>query len=556
MIPAVTQEVDLDPEFAPIVSLLRAPGADQLGHGGGRSLLEHLVGTCVLAARWRLPAWLQRAALIHSVYGTDAYHQQLIPLASRAEVAAVAGERAERLAYLFGVLPRRAVLGGAWRWTPSLPQLHGVADGGDPTDAELRALVALHMVNLAEQARSPDGSPGRWLEQLGALAELLEGADDLEPPPFVARLAELGADSEQLVGRAYREGLGRGDDPSGRARRLALAAAVCPVVAEPCVWLAYLSAAEDDGAVSRAWADEGRRRLLELGTAWDKRLTFEQWHELVDALVAGAGRPPTGVVDPRGLLAALVANGSPAASTPVPGDPDAGRRRFQRYVEGLALACTGSLYPDLSSRPWHDPSEFPLVAYLESNFEVVRSELLAAADGRFQRESERIARTGDWDVAFLYERGRRDDAVCDACPVTVRGIESHPTIRTGAGLIYVSRLRPGTHIAAHRGPTNLRLRCHLGLSVPDGDCAIRVGDETRGWTEGRCIVFDDRFEHEAWNHADSDRLVLIVDLWHPGLSSTEVTLLEGLQRYAAGYASRLDRYWEANEAAAAAGARY
>jgi aspartate beta-hydroxylase len=63
-------------------------------------------------------------------------------------------------------------------------------------------------------------------------------------------------------------------------------------------------------------------------------------------------------------------------------------------------------------------------------------------------------------------------------------------------------------------------------------------------------VFDDYFEHEAWNHTDEDRLVLIVDLWHPGLSETEVMLLEGLQGYAHSHAERLARYWSANARAA------
>lgn len=33
------------------------------------------------------------------------------------------------------------------------------------------------------------------------------------------------------------------------------------------------------------------------------------------------------------------------------------------------------------------------------------------------------------------------------------------------------------------------------------------------------VVFDDSFEHEAWNRHDSmSRLVLVFDLWHPDLS--------------------------------------
>jgi aspartate beta-hydroxylase len=236
-----------------------------------------------------------------------------------------------------------------------------------------------------------------------------------------------------------------------------------------------------------------------------------------------------------------------------PPDDAEATKRFTRFIQTLAPAqgATGrGLYPDLESRPWYDPSEFPLAVYLESHYEAVRDEILALDASRFHRESERIQRSGDWDVAFLYERGRRHDEVCEACPVTTRGIESHAAMRTAAGLIYASRMRAGTHIQAHRGPTNLRLRCHLGIKVPEGDCAIRVGEQIQPWREGRCLVFDDHFEHEAWNHTGEDRIVLIVDMWHPGLAAPEVRLLEGLHSYAYAYAERLNRYWASNAAAA------
>jgi aspartate beta-hydroxylase len=190
-----------------------------------------------------------------------------------------------------------------------------------------------------------------------------------------------------------------------------------------------------------------------------------------------------------------------------------------------------------------------MARYLEAHAREIHDELVALDAAAFHREAERIQRSGDWDVAFFYERGRRRDEICDQCPITTRGIEAHSAVRTLAGLIYVSRMRGGTHVQPHRGPTNLRVRCHLGIKVPDGDCAIRVGDETRRWEEGRCLVFDDYFEHEAWNHTDEDRIVLIVDLWHPDLSETEIRLLEGLHRYAYDHAGRLNRYWSANAAA-------
>lgn len=39
-------------------------------------------------------------------------------------------------------------------------------------------------------------------------------------------------------------------------------------------------------------------------------------------------------------------------------------------------------------------------------------------------------------------------------------------------------MHPGTHVWAHTGPTNCRLRAHLGLVIPDG-ASIRVAEDIR-----------------------------------------------------------------------------
>ncbi|HEV3127653.1 MAG TPA: aspartyl/asparaginyl beta-hydroxylase domain-containing protein [Solirubrobacteraceae bacterium] len=520
------QPQTLDPADS-IIEFLRSEGAGELPHGRSRPLLDHLIGTYEILHRWGQPEWLQRAGLLHSVYGTDAYDRELLSAGRRAEVAGLAGEQAERTAFLFCVTPRGPLLSGTYRWARGLPVKTRDAEA---SRAELDTLVLLHMANLAEQAQSADGSPGRWLVRLRQLAELLIDSDAVELPAFVAQLAGFSDADESATRRAYAAGLARSDDPEWRASRLALAAAICPAVAEPCVWLAQLARGQGDEGAARRWAATADQRLQNLGTAWDKRHTFKEWAEL-------AARGDDGVV----------VRGGP--------DPAAGRGRFHRYVESLAEggeSTLGKVYPELDSQPWFDPDDFPLARYLEANYAAIRAEVLALEPAEFHRESERIERSGDWDVAFLYERGRRRDELCDACPVTTQGIEAFSAMRTLTGLAYVSRMRAATHIQAHRGPTNLRVRCHLGIQVPDGDCAIRVGPQTRRWQDGRCLVFDDYFEHEAWNHTEQDRIVLIVDLWHPGLSATEVSLLEGLHAYASGQAGRLERYWAANRAAAGA----
>jgi aspartate beta-hydroxylase len=97
-------------------------------------------------------------------------------------------------------------------------------------------------------------------------------------------------------------------------------------------------------------------------------------------------------------------------------------------------------------------------------------------------------------------------------------------------------LRPGARIPPHTGYVNTRLICHLPLIVPDG-CAIRVGNETRAWQEGRALVFDDTVEHEAWNRSDRLRVVLLFDIWRPELTLEErelvTRLLQAVDAYGA-----------------------
>jgi aspartate beta-hydroxylase len=100
---------------------------------------------------------------------------------------------------------------------------------------------------------------------------------------------------------------------------------------------------------------------------------------------------------------------------------------------------------------------------------------------------------------------------------------------------FLSALAPTTHVWPHHGPTNKKLRCQLPLLVPPTDegCHswLRVNDQLVRLEEGKCIVFDDSFEHEAMNESSTTpRIILIFDIWHPDLSDSEVRFLTYLSR--------------------------
>ena len=82
-----------------------------------------------------------------------------------------------------------------------------------------------------------------------------------------------------------------------------------------------------------------------------------------------------------------------------------------------------------------------------------------------------------------------------------------------------SLVDPGTLIPAHAGPTNTRLRAHLGLLVPKkGELHMRIANQTVSWKPGKWTIIDDSFEHQIVNDSGAQRLVFLVDFMHPDIS--------------------------------------
>jgi len=156
--------------------------------------------------------------------------------------------------------------------------------------------------------------------------------------------------------------------------------------------------------------------------------------------------------------------------------------------------------------------QFPFTSLLEQNWQTIRKELLALKEGQFLDWPEKHLYGQGWTVFGLYSLGIKLDKNCRLCPETTRLVEQIPGL-VAAGF---SHMKPGTHITPHTGRPEGVLRCHLGLIVPE-NCALRVGDETRSWQEGKCMVFDDTVEHEAWNRSEASRVVFLLDFKAPEL---------------------------------------
>jgi aspartyl/asparaginyl beta-hydroxylase (cupin superfamily) len=189
-----------------------------------------------------------------------------------------------------------------------------------------------------------------------------------------------------------------------------------------------------------------------------------------------------------------------------------GVRALERWVLRSSLVPT---------TPFLDPGVFDWVADLEGGWRDMREELDVVLRHRdelpnFQDISTDQATITDddrWKTYFFFGYGFRSDANCARCPRTTSLLERVPGMTTA----FFSILAPHKHIGEHRGPYRGVLRYHLGLKVPDPTDAagIKVGGEVRHWAEGSSLLFDDGYEHSAWNDTEGTRVVLFMDVLRP-----------------------------------------
>ncbi|MVA72008.1 aspartyl/asparaginyl beta-hydroxylase domain-containing protein [Agrobacterium vitis] len=197
--------------------------------------------------------------------------------------------------------------------------------------------------------------------------------------------------------------------------------------------------------------------------------------------------------------------------------------RITRFFMGI-VAWAEKLnfkYAKLGNPPVYDNATFPWVAEVEKAYPAIRAEL----DTILLRQSElpsfqdistdvkTISTDNRWKTFFLLGFGVKSEANIKACPQTWKAMQAIPGLTT----VMFSIFEPGKHLPAHRGPYNGVLRLHLGMIVPEprDQIAIRVKDQICHWEEGKVLIFDDAYEHEAWNHTDKTRVVLFVDFAKP-----------------------------------------
>jgi beta-hydroxylase len=179
---------------------------------------------------------------------------------------------------------------------------------------------------------------------------------------------------------------------------------------------------------------------------------------------------------------------------------------------------------------------FPFLKTLEDDWQIILEELNVVLYNEVESNKsyfipwhETDIYRGNWDVYSFYSFKNKIDSNCKFCPKTTELIEKIPGL-ISAGF---SSLGMNTHIKPHVGDDDKILRCHLGLIGPNlhrpekiknpwlrvgippenmlPPCGLRVDDHILQWEPGKAFVFDDTYEHEAWNYGERTRFILSVD---------------------------------------------
>lgn len=208
----------------------------------------------------------------------------------------------------------------------------------------------------------------------------------------------------------------------------------------------------------------------------------------------------------------------------------------------LYLQQPSSFYfPGLPQRQFYERDEFPWLTEIEAAVPEMQAELRAVlADGNdfapyVEAHADRplaanpLMNDPKWGAYYFWRNGEIVPENAARCPVTMQALQHAPMplIDQRSPIALWSLLKPDTHIQPHHGLLNTRLICHIPLIVPQG-CALRVGNETRSWREGEALIFDDSFEHEAWNKSDATRVILLFEIWRPEISLDERAALTAI----------------------------
>jgi aspartate beta-hydroxylase len=138
----------------------------------------------------------------------------------------------------------------------------------------------------------------------------------------------------------------------------------------------------------------------------------------------------------------------------------------------------------------------------------------------FMPEQEEISANDqrDWRLFVLKAYGTEVPPNMAVCPILSSLASTIPDVLSAS----LSFLAPGKHIPEHRGPFRGVLRFYLGLSIPHADdgqpaTVLTINGVEHRIDDGESLLWDDTYPHEVWNHSDTLRAALLLDVRRHGM---------------------------------------
>jgi beta-hydroxylase len=171
------------------------------------------------------------------------------------------------------------------------------------------------------------------------------------------------------------------------------------------------------------------------------------------------------------------------------------------------------------SRPYLPPADFPELAKIQENWQVIREEALnLVSAGQIKRSDipddvgfNSFFKTG-WKRFYLKWYGDNHPSATQLCPRTTELLEGIGSVKAAM----FAELPPGSRLVRHRDPYAGSYRYHLGLVTPNSpDCYISVDGQHYHWRDGEAVMFDETYIHYAENKTDQNRIILFCDIERP-----------------------------------------
>lgn len=181
-----------------------------------------------------------------------------------------------------------------------------------------------------------------------------------------------------------------------------------------------------------------------------------------------------------------------------------------------ALMVLNSKVP---TTPYLSIEHIPELKLLEEHWETIREEAVHLSKLQAIKAPDLPNDIGfnsffkyGWKRFYLKWYDAKHPSAQALCPKTVALLNQIPCVKAAM----FAELPPGGQLNPHRDPFAGSLRYHLGLVTPNHDqCYIDVDGQRYSWRDGKSVIFDETYVHEAYNRTLENRIILFCDIERP-----------------------------------------